>query len=136
MRKGWDIWKLVPGGAVVGTWLAAAIVVCGAAVGATAARAANHEAAVQVALADTELAEEAVAEEPKPFVLARIDLSDQTMTIYVDEKLSHTFDVSTGRGSYRTPTGRWQAEWLSPRHRSRKYNKAPMPWSVFFHKVY
>ena len=72
----------------------------------------------------------------KKTVVARVDLSDQTMTIYVDERLAYTFKVSTGRRGYGTPTGQWNAAWLSPRHRSRKYNNAPMPWSVFFHDGY
>jgi lipoprotein-anchoring transpeptidase ErfK/SrfK len=79
----------------------------------------------------------AASEEPTvPTVVARIDLSDQTMSVYVDEKLTYTFRVSTGRKGYGTPTGRWNAEWLSPRHRSRKYDNAPMPWAVFFHGGY
>jgi len=69
-------------------------------------------------------------------VVARVDLSDQTMTVYVDERLTYVFKVSTGRKGYRTPRGQWNAAWLSPRHRSRKYNNAPMPWSVFFHDGY
>lgn len=69
-------------------------------------------------------------------LVARIDLSDQRMYVYLDERLIHTFPVSSGRGSYRTPTGRWNAYWLSPKHRSRKYNNAPMPWAVFFHEGY
>ena len=75
---------------------------------------------------------ENATEAPAPQVTARIDLSDQTMHIYVGEKLEYVFKVSTGRKGYGTPTGRWNAAWLSPRHRSRKYNNAPMPWSVFF----
>jgi lipoprotein-anchoring transpeptidase ErfK/SrfK len=89
---------------------------------------------VQVASLETETA--VVDESSGELVLARVDLSDQTMHVYVGEKLMHVFPVSSGRGSYRTPTGRWQAEWLSPRHRSRKYNNAPMPWSVFFYRGY
>ncbi|MBZ0227761.1 MAG: L,D-transpeptidase [Bauldia sp.] len=79
---------------------------------------------------------ENTTEAPGIPVTARIDLSDQTMTIYVGEKLEYVFKVSTGRKGYGTPTGRWNAAWLSPRHRSRKYNNAPMPWSVFFHGGY
>ncbi|MCR4282553.1 MAG: L,D-transpeptidase [Bauldia sp.] len=67
-------------------------------------------------------------------MVARIDLSDQTMTIYVEERLAYVFKVSTARKGYITPVGFYQAEWLSPRHRSRKYDNAPMPWSVFFHQ--
>ena len=75
--------------------------------------------------------------EAKPSsIVARVDLSRQRMMVYVDNALVHTFPVSTGQGRYRTPTGRWNAAWLSPKHRSRKYNNAPMPWSVFFHDGY
>jgi hypothetical protein len=82
-------------------------------------------------------AAQAAPEEPTvPTVVARIDLSDQTMTVYVDEKLSYEFKVSTGRRGYGTPTGQWNAAWLSPYHRSKKYHNAPMPWSVFFHGGY
>ncbi len=81
-------------------------------------------------------ADEAVEEPFVPKVVARIDLSDQTMTVYVNEKLSYVFKVSTGRKGYGTPTGQWDAKWLSPRHRSKKYHNAPMPWSVFFHGGY
>ena len=78
-----------------------------------------------------------VEPEPQPSsIVARVDLSGQLMTVYVDNALVHTFPVSTGRGRYRTPTGRWNAAWLSPKHRSRKYNNAPMPWSVFFYNGY
>ena len=78
-----------------------------------------------------------VPEEPSaPAVVARVDLSDQVMTVYVNERLSYQFKVSTGRRGYGTPTGQWNAAWLSPRHRSKKYNNAPMPWSVFFHRGY
>ena len=84
-----------------------------------------------------ETVEAPAPEEPSvPTVVARVDLSDQTMTIYVNERLSHVFKVSTGRRGYGTPTGQWNAEWLSPRHRSKKYHNAPMPWSVFFHRGY
>lgn len=89
---------------------------------------------------DADATTEAAAPAPEapsvPTVVARIDLSDQTMTVYVREKLAHVFKVSTGRRGYGTPTGRWTAQWLSPRHRSKKYHNAPMPWSVFFHGGY
>ncbi len=91
---------------------------------------------VQVASATAKAVEPAPAEPVTELVVARIDLSDQTMTVYVGERLAHVFKVSTGRRGYGTPTGRWNAQWLSPRHRSKKYNNAPMPWSVFFHGGY
>ena len=73
---------------------------------------------------------------PGPQITARVDLSEQRMYVYVGEQLEYTFKVSTGRKGYGTPTGRWNAAWLSPKHRSRKYNNAPMPWAVFFYQGY
>lgn len=75
-------------------------------------------------------------EVPGTPLVARVDLSDQRMYIYLDNRLIHEFPVSSGRGKYGTPTGRWNAYWLSPKHRSRKYNNAPMPWAVFFNEGY
>jgi lipoprotein-anchoring transpeptidase ErfK/SrfK len=81
---------------------------------------------------NTSLAKYVVPAAPQPQLLAKVDLSDQTMTVYIDDKVKYVFKVSTGRSGYGTPTGQWKAEWLSRNHRSRKYNWAPMPWSVFF----
>ena len=76
------------------------------------------------------------SEAPGAQVVARIDLSDQKMHIYVGEKLAHVFPVSTGpqrlRHAGRPLSGRVDA----PKWRSRKYQMAPMPWSVFFHGGY
>jgi lipoprotein-anchoring transpeptidase ErfK/SrfK len=70
------------------------------------------------------------------WVFATIDISDQTMLVYVDGTLTYTFPVSTARRGYVTPVGFYGAQWLSPKHRSRKYDNAPMPWAVFFHGGY
>ena len=77
-----------------------------------------------------------IREVPGPQLTARVDLSEQRMYVYLDEKLLHSYPVSSGRKGYGTPTGQWNAYWLSPKHRSRKYNNAPMPWAVFFHGGY
>ena len=76
------------------------------------------------------------SEAPGEQVIARVDLSNQKMMVYVGDKLAHEFIVSTGREGYDTPTGRYQVQWIHPKWRSRKYNMAPMPWSVFFHGGY
>jgi lipoprotein-anchoring transpeptidase ErfK/SrfK len=92
----------------------------------------------QLALVAPETATELTveADPPLPVMVARIDLSDQTMNVYLEDQLTYTFLVSTARGGYITPVGRYKAEWLSPRHRSRRYDNAPMPWAVFFHGGY
>jgi lipoprotein-anchoring transpeptidase ErfK/SrfK len=69
-------------------------------------------------------------------VVARIDLSEQQMYVYVDDQFAYQWPVSTARARYVTPLGFYSAEWLSRYHRSRKYDWAPMPYSVFFHKGY
>jgi len=69
-------------------------------------------------------------------VVALVDISDQTMHVFVDKQLRYIWWVSTGLGGHRTPTGSWNAYWLSPNHRSSLYGNAPMPWSVFFNGNY
>jgi lipoprotein-anchoring transpeptidase ErfK/SrfK len=91
---------------------------------------------MRVASIAHDLLVENTTEAPGELVVARIDISEQRMHVYLGEKLMYVFPISSGRGGYGTPTGRYQAEWLSPRHRSRKYNNAPMPWAVFFHGGY
>jgi hypothetical protein len=84
-------------------------------------------------------AEPALGPDERPhaaWIFATIDISDQTMLVYVDGTLTYTFPVSTARRGYVTPVGFYGAQWLSPKHRSRKYDNAPMPWAVFFHGGY
>jgi lipoprotein-anchoring transpeptidase ErfK/SrfK len=73
---------------------------------------------------------------PATWIFATIDISDQTMLVYVNGALTYSFAVSTARRGYVTPVGFYGAQWLSPKHRSRKYDNAPMPWAVFFHGGY
>lgn len=87
-------------------------------------------------LVSAEVALPATAAAPLSAVFARIDVSEQTMNVYVDDRLTYTFKVSTARRGYITPAGFYGVEWLSPKHRSRKYDNAPMPWAVFFHGGY
>ena len=67
---------------------------------------------------------------------AVIDLADQEMRIYLDGDHEHTWKVSTARAGYVTPNGTYKAQWLSRMHYSKKYDDAPMPYSVFFHGGY
>lgn len=106
------------------------------AIAALPARAAATDIPLRLATLDPALSEDATVEAAAPRLAARIDLSDQRMYVYVDDVLVHVFKVSTGRKGYGTPTGRYRAQWLSANHRSRKYDWAPMPWSVFFNGGY
>jgi len=69
-------------------------------------------------------------------LVAQVDLSSQTMTVSHNGSVKYRWKVSTGRKGYRTPTGSYSPKWLSKHHRSRKYNNAPMPYSVFFRGGY
>lgn len=69
-------------------------------------------------------------------LVAKIDLSTQTMVVSQHGKVKYKWRVSTGRKGYTTPTGSYSAKWLSRHHRSRKYNNAPMPYAVFFRGGY
>lgn len=69
-------------------------------------------------------------------VEARIDLSAQRMYVKVNGVKKYTWPVSTGRAGYRTPTGSYRPQRLEKNWYSRKYDNAPMPYSVFFRGGY
>jgi len=65
-------------------------------------------------------------------LIAKVDISTQTMTVTHRGKVKYRWKVSTARAGKVTPAGSWSAKWLSPNHRSSRYNNAPMPWSIFY----
>lgn len=65
-------------------------------------------------------------------LVARIDLSEQTMRVYVDGVQHYSWRVSTARRGYRTPIGRYRPTFLKRMHYSSKYDNSPMPHSIFF----
>lgn len=69
-------------------------------------------------------------------LIAKVDISTQTMVVTHNGVVKYKWPVSTGRKGYSTPTGTYSAKWLSRHHRSRKYNNAPMPYAVFYHRGY
>jgi lipoprotein-anchoring transpeptidase ErfK/SrfK len=69
-------------------------------------------------------------------LIAKIDLSSQTMVVSQNGIVKYKWPVSTGRSGYSTPTGSYSAKWLSRYHRSRKYNNAWMHYAVFYHGGY
>lgn len=71
---------------------------------------------------------------PTPKIVAKIDISDQSMQVFVDGEKRHSWKVSTGRRGYYTPRGSYSPYRMHKMWRSRKYNNAPMPYAVFFHK--
>ncbi|MCY0095879.1 L,D-transpeptidase [Hoeflea ulvae] len=69
-------------------------------------------------------------------VIAKIDVSSQTMVISQNGRVKYKWRVSTGRSGYATPRGTYSPKWLSRYHRSRKYNNAWMHYAVFFRGGY
>lgn len=69
-------------------------------------------------------------------VLVIVDLQMQTMHVRVDGVTKYRWDVSSGRRGYETPPGRYQPTRMHKKYFSRKYDNAPMPFSIFFHEGY
>jgi lipoprotein-anchoring transpeptidase ErfK/SrfK len=65
-------------------------------------------------------------------ITANVSLSAQTMTVIHRGAVIGHWPVSTARRGKVTPTGSWNAKWLSRNHRSSRYNNAPMPYSIFY----
>lgn len=65
-------------------------------------------------------------------VVARVDKSAQTMTVYHHGEVIGRWSVSTARPGKVTPSGTWTAKSLSRYHRSSRYDNAPMPYSIFY----
>lgn len=72
----------------------------------------------------------------KADVVARVDLSSQTMHVKVNGRTYARWKISSGRRGYRTPTGTWRPKWTTKMHYSRKYDYSPMPYSVFYNRGY
>lgn len=69
-------------------------------------------------------------------LVAKVDVSDQMMTVYRDGEVAYRWKVSTARKGKWTPRGTWSAKWLSRHHRSSRYDNAPMPYAIFFRGHY
>lgn len=69
-------------------------------------------------------------------LLVQIDKPSQRMLVQVDGKPAYAWRVSTGRGGYGTPSGRFRPQWMARSWFSTKYYGSPMPHSIFFHKGY
>jgi lipoprotein-anchoring transpeptidase ErfK/SrfK len=69
-------------------------------------------------------------------VLVHIDKSSQRMMVAVDGRPAYLWPVSTGRGGFGTPTGRFRPRWMARSWFSTRYYGSPMPHAIFFHKGY
>jgi len=65
-----------------------------------------------------------------------VDITTQEMTVASDGRTIYTFDVSTGRKGYGTPTGSFKPIRMHKMWYSSKYENAPMPHSIFFYGGY
>ncbi|MBU2582939.1 MAG: L,D-transpeptidase [Alphaproteobacteria bacterium] len=69
-------------------------------------------------------------------VTVKVDRGAQTMHVYVDGYLQHSWAISTGRRGYTTPSGVYRPTRLERMWHSRKYHWSPMPYSIFFRGGY
>lgn len=69
-------------------------------------------------------------------LIARVDVSSQTMTVSQHGRVIHRWKVSTARRGYVTPRGTWRPKRLHRMWHSRKYDNSPMPYSVFYYGGY
>jgi lipoprotein-anchoring transpeptidase ErfK/SrfK len=69
-------------------------------------------------------------------LVAKINISTQTMTVTQDGLVIHKWRVSTARRGYVTPRGTWRPVRMNRMWYSRKYDMTPMPYAVFFRGGY
>jgi lipoprotein-anchoring transpeptidase ErfK/SrfK len=69
-------------------------------------------------------------------IVAKVDISDQTMEVSVDGRPAFQWKVSTAGSGYVTPRGSFKPTRMHEMWYSRKYDNAPMPHSIFFHGGY
>lgn len=69
-------------------------------------------------------------------LVARIDVSSQTMTVKKHGRVLYTWRVSTARKGYITPRGTYRPQRMHRMWYSRKYHMSPMPYSIFFRGGY
>ncbi|EFL90085.1 L,D-transpeptidase [Ahrensia sp. R2A130] len=67
-------------------------------------------------------------------VVAKVDISSQTMRVTKGGRHLYTWKVSTGRKGYSTPTGTWKIHRMHKEYYSKKYDGAPMPYAMFYHR--
>ena len=65
-------------------------------------------------------------------LVARVDVAAQKMTVTHYGKLIYEWPVSTARAGFITPRGEYRPYRMHRMWRSRTYNNAPMPFSVFY----
>ncbi len=71
-----------------------------------------------------------------PAVYVVIDVSSQVMRVEVNGRRYSKWKVSTAGKGYHTPRGTYRVQRMAKEYYSRKYDMAPMPYSVFFNGGY
>jgi lipoprotein-anchoring transpeptidase ErfK/SrfK len=61
-----------------------------------------------------------------------VDVGGQNMEVFADGKRIHRWPISTGRDGYDTPGGTFRPQRLEREWFSKKYDDAPMPYSIFY----
>lgn len=69
-------------------------------------------------------------------LVAKIDISEQKMTVTRNGRVLHRWPVSTARRGYVTPRGQWRPTRMHKMWHSRKYDMSPMPHSIFYYGGY
>ena len=69
-------------------------------------------------------------------ITARVSNGSQRMQVYVGDRLTYSWPVSTARRGFWTPPGYYRVQRMERMWHSRKYGMAPMPYSLFFHGGY
>jgi lipoprotein-anchoring transpeptidase ErfK/SrfK len=69
-------------------------------------------------------------------IVAKVNLSNQRMAVFVDGEQRYNWPVSTARPGYHTPTGTFRPTALFRYHASTIYSGSPMPFSIFFLRGY
>ena len=68
-------------------------------------------------------------------IVVSVNKATQTMSVLVDGLEKYTWAVSTGLGNG-PPSGNYKPQRFERRWWSHKYNRAPMPHSIFFYEGY
>jgi lipoprotein-anchoring transpeptidase ErfK/SrfK len=72
------------------------------------------------------------AADPGPALVVTVSKERQEMVVTLEGEVFSVWPVSTARAGKVTPKGEWTPQYLVKFHRSRLYNNAPMPWSIFY----
>nr|WP_321979972.1 L,D-transpeptidase [uncultured Cohaesibacter sp.] len=66
----------------------------------------------------------------------RVDLAKQKMFVSINGWKKYTWPISSAREGFDTPEGLYRPTRMYETYRSKEYNNAPMPYSIFFYRGY